>query len=433
MDRSIELFLQLLSGAIHDRRCTIKELPAESEWELLYKYSSSQNVLPMIYDQLAKSGLWKMAADRIPVTDRENPEYEQLEIALKFRKLFEQQALSLFMTQVNRTETFYSDYQDMKKAGFFPVIVKGIICRNSYPNPEQRPSGDEDLLITEEEYPAFKQHLLERGFYLVNEEQDTEMVEAAEFRHPGTGAFYEVHVRLMPLTSEYYRQFNRVFENAFEQTGLIDINGHTIRILDHTLHLFFLFCHFLKHFIAGGVGIRQLCDIVLYSKKYCDEISWSRIDGWIQTYKLEKLWMSIIKFSEEYLGCEWNHKTLPAFEVKPAEPLNMLTDMLEGGAFGTLDQERVHSNRMTVKAAESGRPDPVGGMIKSLFPGMDHMKKSYPILDSRPFLLPIMYGDRVIKYIRKKKRNPHRSGKLSPVAVGNQRIQLLSEYGVISE
>ena len=59
--------------------------------------------------------------------------------------------------------------------------------------------------------------------------------------------------------------------------------------------------------------------------------------------------------------------------------------------------------------------------------------KSYPILDSRPFLLPIMYGDRVIKYIRKKKRNPHRSGKLSPVAVGNQRIQLLSEYGVISE
>ena len=221
MDRSIELFLQLLSGAIHDRRCTIKELPAESEWELLYKYSSSQNVLPMIYDQLAKSGLWKMAADRIPVTDRENPEYEQLEIALKFRKLFEQQALSLFMTQVNRTEIFYSDYQDMNKAGFFPVIVKGIICRNSYPNPEQRPSGDEDLLITEEEYPAFKQHLLERGFYLVNEEQDTEMVEAAEFRHPGTGAFYEVHVRLMPLTSEYYRQFNRVFENAFEQTGLM--------------------------------------------------------------------------------------------------------------------------------------------------------------------------------------------------------------------
>ena len=432
MDRSTELFLQLLAGAIHDERCTLQELPAKSEWELLYQYSSSQNVLPMIYDQLAKSGLWKAAANRMHGMNQEDPAYSQLENALKYREQFEQKALSLFMTQVNRTETFFSDYQVMNRAGFFPVVVKGIICRNSYPNPEQRPSGDEDLLITKEEYPAFKQHLLERGFFLINEDQNTDMQEAAEFRNPDTGAYYEVHVQLLPLTSGYYSQFNRVFDHVFEQAVMININGHAIRTLDYTSHLFYLICHFLKHFVAGGVGIRQLCDIMLFSKKYYDEINWNRIDSWIQVYSLEKFWMSIVRFSQVYLGCDWNDHALPFYEVIPAEPFHMLKDMLEGGIFGRLNQERAQTTGMTVRAAEIGKSNLMGVIITSLFPGMDYMKTSYPILDGKPYLLPVMYGDRVIKYIKRRKKSPLPSGK-SPVAIGNQRIQLLKEYGIVSE
>ena len=406
-------------------------MPAPADWKRLYEYSLSQNVLPMIYDRLGRSGIWDAAVENLIRSRDGELDHEEIREALYYKDLFQEQSFSLLLGQVNRTEAFLKDYQRMLMAGLDPIVVKGIICRNNYPNPDQRPSGDEDLLVTKEEYPLIRAHLLRSGFFLRNEEENEGLQEAAEFKNMFTDAFYEVHLQLMPLTSDYYSRFNRVFEDVFEQTIHIHFAGHSIRTLEQTRHLFFLLCHFLKHFVAGGVGIRQMCDILLFARGNYGNIDWKMIDQWIREYRMETFWMSIICFSERYLDFEWAEQPLPVYEIDRIDPYDMLVDMLDGGAFGTLDLERSHSINMTLSAAETGIDSSLGGLLKSVFPEMRYMKKSYPVLKDKPYLLPAMYADRMIRYL--KKRGKKLASEENAAVIGSRRIRLLKEYGIIFE
>ena len=65
MDNCTTIFLKLLSAAIHDRDFTADIMPAPADWKRLYEYSLSQNVLPMIYDRLGRSGIWDAEAESL--------------------------------------------------------------------------------------------------------------------------------------------------------------------------------------------------------------------------------------------------------------------------------------------------------------------------------------------------------------------------------
>lgn len=56
--------------------------------------------------------------------------------------------------QVSRTALFLSDEKELAQLGVQPLVMKGIVCRNLYPKPDLRPSGDEDLLIPEKDFAA---------------------------------------------------------------------------------------------------------------------------------------------------------------------------------------------------------------------------------------------------------------------------------------
>ena len=40
-------------------------------------------------------------------------------------------------------------FDKMRQNGLTPLIVKGIVCRDLYPNPDLRTSNDEDLISQE--------------------------------------------------------------------------------------------------------------------------------------------------------------------------------------------------------------------------------------------------------------------------------------------
>ena len=55
---------------------------------------------------------------------------------------------------VSRTALFLSDEKELEHLGVQPLVMKGIVCRNLYPKPDLRPSGDEDLLIPAKDFAA---------------------------------------------------------------------------------------------------------------------------------------------------------------------------------------------------------------------------------------------------------------------------------------
>ena len=67
-------------------------------------------------------------------------------------KSWKMQSIIVEMNQIQRSMEFIKVYDDMLKKNIKPIVVKGIVCRNLYPNPDSRISGDEDILIREEDF-----------------------------------------------------------------------------------------------------------------------------------------------------------------------------------------------------------------------------------------------------------------------------------------
>ena len=55
--------------------------------------------------------------------------------------------------QSRKTGEFLQLYQKLAEAGLTPLVVKGLVCRSLYREPDYRASGDEDILIPAEQFP----------------------------------------------------------------------------------------------------------------------------------------------------------------------------------------------------------------------------------------------------------------------------------------
>ena len=80
--------------------------------------------------------------------------------------------------------------------------------------------------------------------------------------------------------------WNGFFDEIHKQAIERETEGVKINMPQPTDHLFFQFCHARKHLLASGVGIRQICDILLFAEYYEKEIDWEIFwgshpdDGW---------------------------------------------------------------------------------------------------------------------------------------------------------
>lgn len=143
-----------------------------SEWQALFVLAAQQMALPMVYG-----------------TTRALPEFQaQPE---EFRWEVRRQTMGQTAAQIRRTQAFAAVYQDLLIQGIRPVVVKGLICRELHPSPEQRISGDEDLLLDPESFFRCVKLLEQRGMELVS---GGEMPEGdAALLDRKTGLYLELH------------------------------------------------------------------------------------------------------------------------------------------------------------------------------------------------------------------------------------------------
>ncbi len=425
---TIDCFMDLLSAGINKIEYRIKELPTKEEWDALYKYSIQQNIVGIIYEQLVFSGVFNLAQEAAAKKDVQ--ETESVLAALRFREMFRERAMESALRQVRQTKLFYEYYEEILKAGVRPIVVKGIVCRNTYPNPDLRPSSDEDFYVPERDCLKLKDCLLAQGFRLTEASAEKEKMEELAFVNPAQGILYEVHTTLMPRGSSFYEQYDAAFEGAFEKAKAVEIEGHTVYTLEETQHLFFLFSHLLKHFVAGGVGVRQLCDMLMFIRKYHEKIDWKTFRGWLDRYHLDVFWTNLMDIGVRRLAFDPERYGVPVNKKIRPDSEKILEDMFEAGVYGAASAARKHSANLTIKAAENENTDTAGGILRSLFPSFEFMQVSYPYLRKKRYLLPVAYGQRIVNFLKNKDEQKDESGK-SVVALGRERIRMLKKYGII--
>lgn len=394
MTREEVLFLKSLTGAV-------TEDISDCNVSAILKLASQHSILPLCYENISKA----------PGFDGEK--YKNLHT-----KIF-----SIVFSQAKRTANFKKIYQTLLDEGIVPIVIKGIICRQLYGDLcDHRPSGDEDILIKKEDYFEVAKILEDNG-YIAEERVTKETLEGVqEITFKGqNGLNIEIHLNIIGTENTLRRKMNKYFDNAFDKTIVMEIDGQRYYTLDYTEHYIYLFYHLFKHFSTAGVGVRQIVDMFRFAQIYSDKIKWDTVHEAVETINAHKLYGDVIEIGNKYMGFNMENKYGTAFAER------LISDMFSAGAYGNGSLEQMGSKVKVMAAIDS---DGKSSKLKMLFPSIESMREYYKVLYKHPYLLPVMWVVRIIRYILRSK-----TGKTYDVnkseKIADAKIALLKDYHII--
>ena len=414
MEAVQELFLQALKAALENKKVSWEDELEAQEWLALFRLAEVHNVLPLIYD-----AVYSCPAVRKAEGELFHP--------------FKRRTVQTVMVQTQKTNEFLRLYEKLRDAGIKPCVVKGIICRNIYPNPDHRVSSDEDIWIPKEQFPLCHEVMLSWGMSLSVPEQDIDAAYEVPYGKKGSPIYIELHKSLFPPESAAYGDLNRFFHGITENPEEVQVQGSKLYTMGHTDHLFYLICHAFKHFLHSGFGLRQVCDIILYANTYGDKIDWERIVDQCRQIRAELFTAALFRIGEEYLCFDGDKARFPAvWRELELDESAMLEDLLDSGVYGDANMSRKHSSNITLNAVSAQKQGQKAGnnVLKTVFPPAKSLEGRFPYLKEHPYLLPVAWTSRIFRY-QKELQQTSGNDAAESIRIGNQRIELMKQYGII--
>lgn len=396
MDRCL---LNILRHGLTGVPLTRMEALTREQWHALAELAQQHKLLPLLYQ----------TAHSLP---------DAAEALAPFGPEVRRQV----MRQTQKTHAFLTLNRRLRQAGIEALVVKGIVCRSLYPEPDLRPSADEDLWVMPEQYEKAQALLEQAGMTCAKIRQDDY---ERDYRSPDSPLFVELHRSLFQPGEKAYGGWNRYFDGAFSRAEPVTVSGEAVLTMEPTDHLLYLLLHAFKHFLHSGVGIRQVCDITLFANTWGSRVDWTRVRGVCDTVRATGFAAAVLRIGEEWLGLDRAAACCPEFGPA-ADTGPLLEDILRAGVYGTAQESRVHSSSMTLDAVTADRDGGRKGILGTLFPAPQRLELRYPYLKRHPYLAPVAWADRLVRYAAGSGKDAARSA-----AIGRQRVDLLRRYGVI--
>ncbi len=337
-------FLNLLKASV---RPEITPQIQDAEYSEILKLAEQHAVTGLLYPPLKKI---------LPMTDPTLRDLKKRSFTAATRESLQSKELGKI-------------FEACEKAQLPILPLKGCVIKALYPYPELRFMSDADLLIPEDKAQTMRQIMEEQGFRFHRvENADTDV-----YISP-VGLNYEIH---KSLSAEGFNDQTREFAEGLLQASCSKDPYTYVRELSAEDHYVYILCHFIKHFIYGGIGVRQLTDLYICSKD-------PALDHRVLQEKLIPLGLWDFYCKAEELWKYW-------FEEGASTPLTeeLSRYILTSGVFGTEDKrstDRILANSQGKHYFQS-----------RLFPSFRKMVGFFPILNYLPFLLPFLWIWRVMR------------------------------------
>ena len=410
MERQERLFLEAMKAALQDRPLDWGGEVSAEELKQVLVLAQMHHVLPMIFEVMHSCPA-ASALDR--------------ELIIECKKA----TLQAVMGQTVKTEEFLELYSGLTDRGLTPLVVKGLVCRQLYPRPDYRDSGDEDVLCSEANFKSCHKAMIQLHMEPCSSDLDSYEVPYRK----GDGLLYvELHKTLFPKNSDIFSEYNGIFEKSFDHPAWITVQGVQVATLDHSEHMLYLILHAFKHFLHSGFGIRQVSDMVLFANAYGEKIDWQYVLTQCKRLRAERFGAAIFAIGQQYLTFDPDRARYPKiWRDLQVDPELLLQDLLRGGIYGGADRSRVHSSNMTlnaVKADKKGKQE--NNFLHAVFPTAKMLEGRFRFLRNHPWLLPLAWGLRLLGYLKEALTRSDSSAS-AVLRTGSQRVELLRYYDII--
>ena len=220
----------------------------------------------------------------------------------------------------------------LRENGVESVLLKGQGIARNYPVPELRQCGDIDLYVGEENYEK-AYDILEP---IASELDDKSVLKVGKHFHFKVG-MVTVEIHRYACTDAYENK-NRILQ-AYAADGLthnlrtFDFAGTPVNTAEDNFNAFYIFYHLWHHFMAGGVGLRQLCDWMMFLHARQETISVEYLNGIVTEMGVKQAWQKLGCLLVDYLGMP--AEEFPLYDAAAGKKVDRLMQhILAEGNFG---------------------------------------------------------------------------------------------------
>lgn len=246
----------------------------------------------------------------------------------KTSEILKKRMLSIASKNLKLNSVLKDSVRALNNHGIMPVLLKGQGVGSYYNQPLTRACGDIDLYVGTEAY---------KKSFDVLKESLSNVVEADFDPNDKHSHLYvndipiEIHQFSDRLPTKYNTRFQVISDSCLSSGHVVLRFGDVdVRTPEPTFNSFYIFNHLWRHFIAVGVGFRQICDWTVFLHANSDRIDVHRLDEILNSLDLMKPWKTFGLIAVKMLGLPASEMPFhdPSFEKDVDKILRMI--MLEG-------------------------------------------------------------------------------------------------------
>lgn len=350
--------LALLGNILFGRQ-TVPD--GELDWQSVMREADEQAVLPLVY-QAAKG-------------------YLPAELAEQLAGRVDEILVNDMLLEFEHVEL----HQIMTEAGVDYVVMKGSASAAYYPDPLLRTMGDVDFLVREEDVARGGEALERHGFRPKKDEGSPIHRAYARSEDPRHDSVWELHWRPNGIPrNEVGQKLAALLHDSLETAVLRETENGAYRVPDDRHHGLMILLHTIRHMLHTGVGARHLCDWAAFVSHFSGTEFRDLFERDFRALGLWETAAALTAVCVRYLSMPD-----PGWQGHVPDELTeaLMGDILEGGNFGSKDEERINASVLYVNSEDGtlGKK----GKLSSLFSALsDRARKSFPAVREHPALLP---------------------------------------------
>lgn len=247
--------------------------------------------------------------------------------------------------------------------------VKGSVIKPLYPRMEYRIMGDADILIRQDQYPLIQSLLPSLGL----QEKDN-----SDYEHTWECPALTLELHRYLVSSHFLNYFD-YYKDSWQYARKCD-QGCGYRLTPEA-HMVYFVVHFAKHYFAGTICAKDICDFYVWRKAHPD-LDEEYILSQMRILQLADFYKNILALLDNW------------FNGGPAtEASELITRAaFQGGVYEELNQSAANNfMQRHSDQNDSLLRKKLKWFQNKLFPPRSTLMYAYPALEKYPILLPTIW------------------------------------------
>ena len=281
MESHEKLFFEILQNGLWGKQ--IEAVPTRNDMLHVVKLALSQTVLGIV--------------GNVIITDKTLSSYLTERELAYLRKL----VMSVVSVSYTWNCSVRNIFMEMHDNGVDPILLKGQGIAQYYPNPDFRQCGDIDLYVGKQYF----EKACEVVKALATENDMATVKHTKKHFHIYLG---KVPVELHLYSDVYYpKRLDRIYQEISD-AGIsvapveVELAGYPVKTPSVNFNVFYIFNHLWHHFIADGVGLRQICDLCVLLHRFHGQIDYNYLQNVLERMGLLKQWKIFGSIAVDKLG-----------------------------------------------------------------------------------------------------------------------------------